>query len=185
MFTSIDPKSGRPTYDETKVPHIGKRAEFCPSLWGGKDWPLAAYNPKTGLLYIPAHENLCGNLIGRAETYRPGQMYLTARIADIGLTLYEGADHIGEVQAWNVNSRKKVWQHDFKYQNWGPLLTTGGGLVFGGARTTATSGPTMPPPEKSCGSSAPIRVLPRYPAHSRLMAGSISRCNPDGESMRK
>ncbi len=132
VFSSVDKSSGRPTYDPTKVPHIGKKADFCPSLWGGKDWPPAAYNPKTGLLYVPAHENLCGSLTGKAEEYRPGQLYLTAAIADIGLTLRKGADHIGEVQAWNIDTGDKVWQYNYKYHNWGPLLTTGGNLVFGG-----------------------------------------------------
>ena len=132
VFTSIDPKTGRPTYDPAKIPGIDKRADFCPSLWGGKDWPPAAYNPKTGLLYIPAHENLCGHLTGKAEEYKPGQLYLTVAIKDIGMTLVDGADHVGEVQAWNMNDGKKVWQHNFKHHNWGPLLTTAGGLVFGG-----------------------------------------------------
>ena len=132
VFTSIDPKTGRPTYDPAKIPGIDKRADFCPSLWGGKDWPPAAYNPKTGLLYVPAHENLCGHLTGKAEEYKPGQLYLTAAIEDIGMTLVDGADHVGEVQAWNMNEGKKVWQHNFKHHNWGPLLTTAGGLVFGG-----------------------------------------------------
>jgi alcohol dehydrogenase (cytochrome c) len=132
VFTSIDPGTGRPSYDETKIPHIGKKADFCPSLWGGKDWPPAAYNPNTGLLYIPAHENLCGHLTGKQETYKPGQLYLTAAISDIGLTLREGADHVGEVQAWNMDDRTKVWQYNYEHHNWGPLLTTGGNLVFGG-----------------------------------------------------
>ena len=44
-----------------------------------------------------------------------------------------GADHIGEVQAWNVDTGKRVWTHTFaKSANWGPVLTTGGGLVFSG-----------------------------------------------------
>lgn len=132
VFTDMDPETGRFTYDPAHIPSIGKKADFCPSLWGGKDWPPAAYNPKTDMLYVPAHENLCGHLTGKAEEYKPGQLYLTAAIADIGLTLKEGADHVGEVQAWKVGSHEKVWQHDYEHHNWGPLLTTGGDLVFGG-----------------------------------------------------
>ena len=46
---------------------------------------------------------------------------------------YPGAKHIGEVQAWNVDTGKRVWTHTFaKSANWGPILTTGGGLVFSG-----------------------------------------------------
>ena len=44
-----------------------------------------------------------------------------------------GADHIGEVQAWNVDTGKRVWTHNYaNSQNWGPMLATGGGLVFSG-----------------------------------------------------
>jgi alcohol dehydrogenase (cytochrome c) len=50
-------------------------------------------------------------------------------------TLYiaPGADHIGELQAWNLDTEQKVWSHPFtNSQLWGPILATGGGLVFAG-----------------------------------------------------
>jgi alcohol dehydrogenase (cytochrome c) len=131
VFTKLDPETGRPTYDPQRIPGIGKRAEFCPSVWGGKDWPPAAYNPKTGLLYIPANENLCGALKGQPATYTPGQLYIGLEIADIELLPQkEAKDQIGELQAWDLNAGKKVWTTTFKSHNWGPVLTTGGGLVF-------------------------------------------------------
>ena len=46
------------------------------------------------------------------------------------LVTRDGADHIGELQAWNLDTGEKVWSHEFESQNWGPVLTTGGGLVF-------------------------------------------------------
>jgi alcohol dehydrogenase (cytochrome c) len=133
VFTKLDPKTGRPEYDPAKVPGIGKRAEFCPSLWGGKDWPPEAYSPDTGYLYIPANENLCGYLSGTKQEYVPGQWYAGVEIEDIGLTVYPGADHVGELQAWDLKTGKRAWTHKFeKSHNWGPVLTTGGGLVFAG-----------------------------------------------------
>lgn len=134
VFKSIDPETGRPEYDPAKIPGIGRRAEYCPSSWGGKDWPPAAYNPKTGLLYVPANENLCGALTGRKETYRPGQLYMGVAFPDDFELLPhpDAKDHIGELQAWDLNTGKKVWTSTFKSHNWGPVLTTGGGLVFMG-----------------------------------------------------
>jgi len=85
VFKSIDPTTGRPTYNEDRVPRTGKRADFCPSLWGGKDWPFAAYNPKNKMLYIPANENLCGALTGKPATYTPGQLYIGVEFSDIEL----------------------------------------------------------------------------------------------------
>jgi len=133
VFKSLDPKSGRPTYDESRKPHLDTKVSFCPSLWGGKDWPPAAYSQNTKLLYIPANENLCGNLTGHKMDYVPGQLYLGAGLEDIGMTLYPQADHIGELQAWDLTTNKKVWSHNFEHsQLWGPVLATGGDVVFTG-----------------------------------------------------
>ena len=38
-FTSIDPATGRPTYDPAHTPRTGDVISFCPSLSGGKNWP--------------------------------------------------------------------------------------------------------------------------------------------------
>jgi alcohol dehydrogenase (cytochrome c) len=130
VFTRIDPITGRPEYDMTHKPAIGFRASFCPSLWGGKDWPPAAYSPQTGLLYVPANENLCSSMEGEEVEYRAGTRFTGATSE---LFLAEGAaDHIGELQAWNLNTGERVWTHEFPMHNWGPVLTTAGGLVFAG-----------------------------------------------------
>src|SRR5207244_13563583 len=42
------------------------------------------------------------------------------------------SDHLGELQAWDLNTGKRVWQHNFKTILWAPLLVTGGELVFVG-----------------------------------------------------
>ena len=130
VFKSIDPKTGRPSYNEERKPADGKSVNFCPSLWGGKDWPPAAYSPQTGYLYIPANENLCSTLVGKTEPYEVGKRYLGIDRGATKMNMREGAQHIGELQAWDLQKMEKVWTHKFKYQNWGPVLTTGGGLVF-------------------------------------------------------
>ena len=134
VFTSIDPSSGRPEYDMAHKPGTGKRAKFCPSWWGGKDWPPAAYSPKTGYLYIPANENLCSWLEGEEVEYRRGQVYMGTEPEEAGnLILHDGArEHIGELQAWNLNEPKEVWTRTFKSHNWGPVLVTAGNVVFMG-----------------------------------------------------
>jgi alcohol dehydrogenase (cytochrome c) len=140
-FASIDKTTGRPTYNPDKTPGTGKRALFCPSLWGGKDWPQEAYSPKTGLFYIPANDNLCAEIAGvPVGEYEPGQLYIGVPIEDIfaSMRLRPGLDPskpvpIGELQAWDVASGKKVWSHQFHDQAlWGPILTTAGDLVFAG-----------------------------------------------------
>ena len=133
VFTSIDARTGRPSYDPARIPHTGKRVEFCPSFWGGKDWPPSAYSPQTGYLYIPANENLCSALTGEPVKYVPGQLYMGVPIPKMEVfPTPEAKDHIGELQAWDLAAGKKVWTTTFKSHNWGPVLATGGGLVFSG-----------------------------------------------------
>ncbi len=130
VFKSVDPKTGRPDVDPDHKPGTGKRATFCPSLWGGKNWPPVAFSPKTRLLYIPANENLCETMTGAPVSYSAGQRYVGATYT---FSIAEGADHVGEVQAWNVDTGKRVWTHTYATSpNWGPMLATGGGLVFSG-----------------------------------------------------
>ncbi len=136
VITAIDPKTGRPTYAEDKILKVGKSVTICPSHWGGKDWPPAAYNPQTRLLYIPLQNNLCTTMAGEEKIapYAAGKRYVGTDASKTRVFPSEGADHIGEVQAWNMDTGKLVWTYNFPDMNpnWGPLLTTGGGLVFGG-----------------------------------------------------
>ena len=48
VFTSLDPVSGRPTYDPARVPRIGETVEFCPAMRGARNWRPEAYSPQTG-----------------------------------------------------------------------------------------------------------------------------------------
>lgn len=130
VFASLDPETGRPTYNEEAKPGLDKPGNFCPSLSGGKNWTPAAFSPKTGLLYIPANDNYCSTFAGTPVEYRPGQNFTGTK--DSTANIIEGSDHIGELQAWNVNTGEKVWTHEFDLANWGPVLATGGGVIFSG-----------------------------------------------------
>ena len=137
VIKSVDAKTGRPTYDEARRPGMGKAVSFCPSLWGGKDWPPEAWNPKTGLFYIPANNNLCSELpAAEPVKYKAGDLYIGYPIEGVlGSLRYRDAkapSSIGEIQAWDLKTGKQVWTHKFPTFNWGPLLTTGGNLLFTG-----------------------------------------------------
>src|SRR5689334_21773174 len=82
------------------------------------------------MIYIPAYENLCGAIVGRQVEYSAGRNFMGATST---LLFDQSADHIGEVQAWNVDTGARVWTHAYSSStNWGPMLATGGGLVFSG-----------------------------------------------------
>ena len=130
VFKSLDPKTGRPDIDLARKPDIGRIAEFCPSWHGAKNWQPGAYNPKTRMVYAPTQENICAVMIGRTIQTSTGE---TRAASTQRMFIAPGADHLSEVQAWNVDTGKKVWSHNFATSpNWGPMMTTGGGLVFSG-----------------------------------------------------
>ncbi len=140
-FESVDPETGRPSYNESKTPGTNKTVTFCPSLWGGKDWPQEAYNPDTGLFYIPSHENLCTEMGGiELDERESGELYIGVPIDVIlsSLRFADGVDTskpvpIGKIQAWDMNKSEMVWSHDFHdTPYWGPILSTSGNLIFTG-----------------------------------------------------
>jgi alcohol dehydrogenase (cytochrome c) len=194
VFRSLDPKTGRPDVDPARQPATGKEAEFCPSHWGGKNWPPIAFSPLTRMIYIPANENLCSRMIGREIEYEPGKSYSGATNT---LFMTPGADHIGEVQAWNVDTGARVWTHTFPASaNWGPMLATGGGLVFSGGTSDrmfraldaatgkmlwefqATSGITGQPTSFSVGGVQYIAVQSGWGIDARSMQARLDRISP-------
>lgn len=135
VYRGLDPVTGRPDVDPDRKPGTGKTAHFCPGLHGGKNWPPIAFNPNTRMIYIPANNNLCGDLTGAEEVpYVAGRGYTgTARGKGTAEPpMVPGATTFGEVQAWNVDTGEQVWVHKYFGPNWGGMLTTAGGLVFSG-----------------------------------------------------
>ncbi|HEY7190387.1 MAG TPA: PQQ-dependent dehydrogenase, methanol/ethanol family [Vicinamibacterales bacterium] len=131
VFRSLDPVTGRPDIDLEHKPMTGKRADFCPGVHGGKNWPPIAFSPRTRMIYIPANNNLCGSNMGVQSTYTPGRPFVG--IGGSRPFMAPGSDHVGEVQAWNVDTGLKVWTHIYdKSPNWGGMLVTAGGVVFTG-----------------------------------------------------
>jgi len=130
VFMRLDPETGRPQVDPSHKAGTGKQAAYCPSWWGGKNWPPIAFSPITRMIYVPANENTCATFTGAAIDYSPGKRYTGAQV---NFTVVPDADHFGEVQAWSVDTGEKVWTHNFeKSPTWGAMLATGGGLVFSG-----------------------------------------------------
>ncbi len=131
-FKSVDPQTGRPTYDPAHKPTFkaGKAVTFCPSLWGGLDWPSKSYSDQTGLVYIPANNYMCGEYKGEHKKLLAGQLWLGADPNSMAL-LPQG-QHIGELQAWDPATGKQKWMHPFPNQLFASVLSTAGNLVFVG-----------------------------------------------------
>jgi PQQ-dependent dehydrogenase (methanol/ethanol family) len=126
---SYDLKTGLPDINLDKRTHFGKYAtHICPSSTGAKDYIPSAFSPRTGLLYIPAH-NTCMDYEGTAVNYIAGTPYLGASVR-----MYPGpGGYQGELVAWDVANAKKVWSiKDADLPVYSGVLATGGDLVFYG-----------------------------------------------------
>ena len=83
------------------------------------------------MIYIPANNNMCSSNLGTKVTYRPGKGFVG--IMGSRPFTVQGAEHFGEVQAWNVDTGQRAWTHNYeKSPNWGSMLATAGGIVFTG-----------------------------------------------------
>jgi alcohol dehydrogenase (cytochrome c) len=130
----VDKETGRPIETEiAKSIRAGNATEHWPSTRGGKNWPPAAFNPETGLLY--------------ANTLHEGRMYKHLEIKPhvVGqryqfienLPLPRAADEpIGYMEAIDPLTAQKKWRTPLMdFQIWSAMLATGGGLLFTGKET--------------------------------------------------
>lgn len=104
-----------------------KQVHVCPGIFGGKNWQPAAYSPKTHMIYIPEMER-CSTYSSLDVTFRRGLPYYGGTLVMDGLESAKGS-----VKAMDVRTGEIKWTFDTKLPNWAGLLTTAGGLVFGGS----------------------------------------------------
>jgi PQQ-dependent dehydrogenase (methanol/ethanol family) len=124
-----DLKTGQPNIDPEKRTHFGHYAtHICPSSTGGKEFVPSSFSPRTGYLYIPAH-NTCMDYEGTAVNYIAGTPYLGASVR-----MYPGpGGYQGELIAWDIVHAQKVWSiKDPDLPVYSGVLSTGGDLVFYG-----------------------------------------------------
>ncbi len=124
-----DLKTGSPIERPEKRTHFGKVTEdICPSSTGAKDVIPSAFSPRTGLVYIPAH-NTCMNYEGVEANYIAGTPYLGASVK-----MFPGpGGYQGELVAWDPIAAKKVWGNkDERFPIYSGVLATGGDVVFYG-----------------------------------------------------
>jgi alcohol dehydrogenase (cytochrome c)/quinohemoprotein ethanol dehydrogenase len=137
----IDMKTGRPIeiaaarYDKT-----GKPFTVTPAPSGGHNWQPMAFNPQTGLLYIPAQEE--GFAFESDKNFQPTTVgnnmaidLAKVTVADPEVRKKALKGEKGFLLAWDPVHQKEVW----RYQYAGPwdsgIMTTAGNLVFQGNAT--------------------------------------------------
>jgi quinohemoprotein ethanol dehydrogenase len=124
----IDLKTGRPV-EHPNIRYETGETIMYPSMIGSHNWQDMAYNPSTGLVYIPYMQ-----LGGRYTTHiGKGEFALG------GVTVYpyidpkDPEDGHGALLAWDPVAQKARWKAPIDTIWNGGALTTAGGLVFQGA----------------------------------------------------
>ena len=129
--TGIDMKTGRPI--ETPNARYLTPGMVKPGPLGGHNWQPMSFNPKTGLVYIPAQDNAFAYADDAKFTPRPdgwntGVDFAAARTAP-GL---KPTPPTGFLLAWDPVAQKERWRASYEYMWNGGTLTTAGNLVFQG-----------------------------------------------------
>ena len=132
--TSIDMETGRPVESEvSKKLLAGEQVELWPSTRGGKNWPHAAFNPETGLLYA--------NTLHMASIYQftplapfvPGTRY---QFVENKTAPHAAGEPVGHVDAIDPMTAVPHWRAPLlDHPHWSSIVATAGGLLFTGKET--------------------------------------------------
>lgn len=137
--TGIDKKTGRPNFNpDSDYSKTGKTWLAMPGALGAHDWMPMAFNPATGLVYIPAQELGFPYLADPDFKPKPHGVNLGV---DLGaLNLPDDPKVLAAVRktvkgyliAWDPKTNKEVWRAPHEGAWNGGVLSTSGNLVFQG-----------------------------------------------------
>ena len=118
---------GRPILIAGQDP-TGEGAKSCPSVGGGHNWQATTYSPQTGFYYFTTTEG-CQIYYKNFQEFREGQLYTGSTGAPILMDPNTGA-----VIAVDPATGDTKWKFETITPPTSGLLSTAGGLVFGGDR---------------------------------------------------
>jgi alcohol dehydrogenase (cytochrome c) len=98
-----------------------------PGMHGGTNWFSPSYSPKTGLFYVATREEGTRFYIDHSK-YSVGDWFPGGGIAGI-----PGVEPGGSIQALQSGTGRAAWEFKLHSPPWSGLLSTAGGLVFGGS----------------------------------------------------
>jgi alcohol dehydrogenase (cytochrome c) len=123
VISNIDGATGAVAVNSEVVFNgTGQEVMACPTWHGGKDWEAGAYSPLTNTMYMPLRHT-CGRMMATSD----GSWYQLS----VRAQLTPGENQLGTIQAISVETGETTWTHSQEAFTMS-LVTTGGGLVFGG-----------------------------------------------------
>lgn len=130
VISRIDPETGAVTLNRDSVPtKLDQEMLACPSLYGGRIWQASAYSPDVKALFMPL-ANMCNDYKVVEQEPTPGEDFGRGRFTPRHAPGNNGM--VGRIEAIDVTTGKSLWKHERRAIISGGLLTTAGGLVFGG-----------------------------------------------------
>ncbi|MEQ1947814.1 MAG: PQQ-binding-like beta-propeller repeat protein, partial [Bryobacteraceae bacterium] len=127
VVSKIDGATGAVTVNpESTFSKGGEEHLICPNSNGGKNFPAGAYSPLNNAIFMPV-QNTCAIMAPLADTIVPKSAYGLRNKAQLA----PGAQNIGTVHAVSVETGKTLWKFE-THAGALSLVSTGGGLVFGG-----------------------------------------------------
>ena len=98
----------------------------CPTRYCGKDWEAGAYSPLTNTMSMPLR-NMCQRLLATTSPDASHRIYAFA----VRHEFAPGTDQFRAVYAISAETGETTWLYEQRAATLS-LVTTGGGLVFGG-----------------------------------------------------
>jgi PQQ-dependent dehydrogenase (methanol/ethanol family) len=127
VISDINGSTGEVTVNgEVTFSAINQSRLVCPGSTGGKNWPAGAYSPLTNTMYFPL-QNLCNMATTTTDQRDPSKVYGLNMVQQLA----PGSEKIGTVYAISVDTGRTAWKYEERAGTLS-LMTTGGGLVFGG-----------------------------------------------------
>ena len=135
--THVDMETGRPVENPANN-YFDTPALTTPGPLGGHNWQPMAFNPDTGLVYIPAQEMLFVYSHDKDFEYNPktwntGQQiemtYLPKNPDELAMV---NKATFGYLLAWDPVAQQEVWREQYQRPWSGGLLSTAGDLVLQG-----------------------------------------------------
>jgi PQQ-dependent dehydrogenase (methanol/ethanol family) len=127
VISGIDGNTGEVTVNsEVLFSAINQSHLVCPGSTGGKNWPAGAYSPLTNMMYFPL-QNMCNMATTTTDQRDPSKVYGIS----MAQQLAPGTDKVGTVWAISADTGHSAWKYEQRAGTLS-LVTTGGGLVFGG-----------------------------------------------------
>jgi PQQ-dependent dehydrogenase (methanol/ethanol family) len=131
--SKVDMKTGRPVVDkkfspQTTGPDVNVKS-ICPAALGSKDQQPAAYDRKSGLVFVPTN-HVCMDYEPFQVEYTAGQPYVGATLAMYPAPNSHGG--MGNFIAWDPAKGKIAWSKPEKFSVWSGALVTAGDVAFYG-----------------------------------------------------